>query len=143
MLISLVTKERVEDHQLYQLYPNVSFAETLSDAALEGFPYKVLRQTEQPLVESHQKVIDAGSEEIDGKWYYVWQVVDKTPDELYAENSRVWEIQARLDTITTQTLKPLRQVAIGLGDNGSLQELTDLNTEFEALTAELEALQPV
>jgi hypothetical protein len=142
MLINTDTFQRVEDYQLRQLYPNVSFPQKLSDAALVDFPYKVLNAPEQPAVPSHQKVVDGGNEEIEGQWFIVWQVVDKTPEELYAENARVWEIQARLMSIDTESIKPLRQVAAGLGEQGATQQLIDLNTEFEALTAELAALQP-
>lgn len=140
MLINTTTFERVEDYQLRQLYPSVSFAETLSDAALEGFPFKVLTAPEQPAVESTQKVVDSGNEEIEGKWFIVWQVVDKTPEELYSENSRVWEIQARLMAIDTESLGPLRQVAVGKGDQGATELLAALDTEHEQLTAELAAL---
>ncbi len=141
MLISLDTLERVEESELrYRIHPDVSFAVTLSDAALEGFPYKVLNEPEQPTVTSAQKVIDNGQEEIDGAWYIVWGVVDKTPQELYSENSRVWEIQARLASIDTESVRPLREVAAGRGDQGATEKLVELDSEFEALTAELAAL---
>lgn len=141
MLISLDTLERVEESELrYRIHPDVSFAVTLSDAALEGFPYKVLNEPEQPTVTSAQKVIDNGQEEIDGAWYIVWGVVDKTPQELYSENSRVWEIQARLASIDAESLRPLREVAAGRGDQGATEKLVELDSEFEALTAELAAL---
>lgn len=141
MLISLDTLERVEESELrYRIHPDVSFAVTLSDAALEGFPYKVLNEPEQPIVTSAQKVIDNGQEEIDGAWYIVWGVVDKTPQELYSENSRVWEIQARLASIDTESVRPLREVAAGRGDQGATEKLVELDSEFEALTAELAAL---
>lgn len=140
MLINTITFQRVEDHQLRQMYPNVSFAETLSNATLEGFPFKVLNAHEQPAVESTQKVIDSGNEEIDGQWYTTWQVIDKTPEEMYSENSRVWEIQARLAAIDTESIGPLREVAIGRGVEGATQRLTALNDEHVALSAELAAL---
>lgn len=142
MLINTDTFQRVEDYQLRQLYPNVSFPQKLSDAALVDFPYKVLNYPEQPATPSHQKVVDGGNEEINGEWFIVWQVVDKTPEELYAENARVWEIQSRLMAIDAESLRPLRQVAAGADTVAATQKLTELNTEFDALTAELAALQP-
>jgi hypothetical protein len=142
MLINTETLQRVEDYQLRQLYPNVSFPQQLSDAALVDFPFKVLNYPEQPSVPAHQKIVDSGNEEIEGQWFIVWQVVDKTPEELYAENSRVWEIQARLVAIDSESLRPLRQLAAGSDTASATQKLTELNTEFDALTAELAALQP-
>lgn len=140
MLINTDTFQRVEDYQLRQLYPNVSFPQKLSDAALVDFPFKVLNSPEQPAIPTTQKVVDGGNEEIDGEWFIVWQVIDKTPEELYAENARVWEIQARLLSIDTESLKPLREVAVGRGAEGAQQLLVDLDAEYVALTAELAAL---
>jgi hypothetical protein len=140
MLINTTTFQRIEDAELRDLYKNVSFAEILSDAALEGFPFKVLKSPEQPTITSTQKVVDSGNEEINGEWFIVWQVVDKTPEELYAENSRVWEIQSRLTAIDVESVKPLREVAVGLGDQGALVKLQELNSEYVALAAELAAL---
>lgn len=142
MLINTDTLQRVEDYQLRQLYPNVSFPQKLSDAALVDFPFKVLNSPEQPVVPSHQKVVDAGNEEIDGQWFITWQVVDKTPEELYAENARVWEIQSRLMSIDSESVRPLRQVTAGANVAEATQKLVDLDAEFVALTAELAALQP-
>lgn len=142
MLINTTTFQRVEDYQLRQLYPNVSFPQKLSDAALVDFPYKVLNAPEQPAIPSTQKVVDGGNEEINGEWFIVWQVIDKSPEELYAENARVWEIQARLMAIDSDSVRPLRQVTAGVDTATATQKLVDLDAEFVALTAELAALQP-
>lgn len=141
VLINLDTLQRVDESELrYRLYPEVSFAVTLSDAALEGFPFKVLNEPEKPVITSTQNVVDNGEEEIDGKWYVTWGIVEKTPQELYAENNRVWEIQSRLASIDTESVRPLREVAAGRGDQGATARLVELDAEFEALTAELAAL---
>lgn len=143
MLINTDTMQRVDEYYFRSLYPNISFANTLSNASLEGYGHMVLNYPEQPQVPSTQKVLDNGANEfIDGEWFVKWEIVDKTPQELYAENPRPGEIQYRLQEINNETIVPLRAVVVGTGTDEQKQLLAALDTEYHALSEELAALQP-
>lgn len=144
MLININTLQRIEPYELRSLYPNTSWPIEPSDAALADIEYRNLYPGEQPAVESTQKVIDNGSElRDDGKWYIVWAIVDKTPEEIFAENPRVFEIQMRLPMIDPESVPLIRAVVTNKATEEQIAQLNALEQEFLDLTAELKALTPV
>jgi hypothetical protein len=144
MLININTLQRIEPYELRSLYPNTSWPIEPSDAALADIEYRNLFPGEQPAVTDTQKVIDNGSEQReDGKWYIVWAVVDKTPEEIFAESPRVFEIQMRLPQIDPESVPLIRAVVTNKATQEQIDKLAELEQEFLDLTAELKALTPV
>lgn len=84
--------------------PNTSFPSNLSPEDLAEFDVFPVAYTQAPAVQPHQKAVqDEAPTFVDGQWTLLWQVVDKTAQELEAESQRlqqtiVGQTQQRLDT---------------------------------------------
>lgn len=140
MILNLTTRERLSTPEFRGLYKEISFPAILDDETLNSFGYAILHGTEKPDVNSNQKAIDAGNQCIDGQWSVKWEIVEKTHDELIAENIEVAEIRARLSSIDLESIAPMRAVMLATGDDSDMRKLTAFDDESRKLNKRLKAL---
>ena len=98
---------------------NTSFSSILLDEDLKGFGAALLHSSSQPTAEPGKKVVADGIQEVDGKWYEKWAVVDMTADDTAAMANTVRKDRNLLlqdsdwtqvgDSTVADTWKPYRQ----------------------------------
>lgn len=140
MLINIKTLARVDESAFRAKYPSVSFPRELTDNHVRPYGHAVLNFGPQPTVASTQRVVDGGNVEVDGKWQVQWDIVDKTKEELIAENPRVAEIKARLSAMDFESIRPLRAIQAGTDEQADHDKLAALAAEHVELVAELRTL---
>lgn len=102
MLINKETKEKIWEHEFKELYPETSFPTTFTNEILEDFNHAVLNYPAQPVPAVLEKVIDAGIEVIDSKYFQKWELQPLSPEEIQDKLNNlkqeiVANVQQRLD----------------------------------------------
>ena len=118
MLINTTTQARIWEHDFRPLFPGTSFPPTMSDADLAPFGYANLNYPAQPIPPAGQKVVDAGSIQLNEQWQVNYQLIPMTTDELAAVAAAelsTFQQSAQIALSATDTTFARIQEAITLG----------------------------
>ena len=85
MLYNTQTKTRIDEQAFRMLHPNVSFPQSLTDDILIPYKHCNLNYPQQPINNSTEKVTEDGEELANGTWQVKWKLVEKTIEEIQAE----------------------------------------------------------
>ena len=137
MLIKIDTHEYpVSEQDFINRHPDISFPTTIP---YEDFGYAVVFPTPQPTTDWYHLAREITPVLTDkGHWEQQWEVVDvtRTPEEVAAKQRA--DILAQITALESQqTDRMVREAALGIA--GGKARLEEINTQIDALRAQLHA----
>lgn len=137
MLIKVDTHEYpVSEAEFVSRFPDVSFPQAIN---YDDFGYAVVFSTPQPATDWYHLAREIAPVLTDkGHWEQRWEVVEiqRTPEEI-ATKQRA-DILAQITALESQqTQRTLREAALGI--NGGKELLAGINSQIDALRAQLPA----
>ena len=137
MLIKIDTQEYpVSEQDFINRHPNISFPAAIP---YDDFGYAVVFPTPQPETDWYHFAREIAPVLTDkGHWEQQWEVVEvtRTPEEIEAKQRA--DILAQIGALESQqTPRMLREAALGI--NGGKELLAEINTQIDALRAQLPA----
>ena len=137
MLIKIDTHEYpVSEQNFINRHPDISFPTAIP---YEDFGYAVVFPTPQPEADLYHLAREIAPVLTDkGHWEQQWEIVEvqRTPEEIAAKQRG--DILAQIAALESQqTPRMLREAALGI--NGGKELLAEINTQIDALRAQLPA----
>ena len=137
MLIKTDTQEYpVSEQDFINRHPDISFPTAIQ---YDDFGYAVVFPTPQPETDWYHLAREIAPELTDkGHWEQRWEIIEiqRTPEEVAAKQRS--DILAQIVALESQqTPRMLREAALGI--NGGKELLAEINTQIDALRAQLPA----
>ena len=136
MLIKIDTQEYpVSLQDFFARHKNISFP---AEIPFEDFGYAQVVTVPQPEVDFYHAAHELPPALVDGAWTQQWEVVEvtRTPEEVTAKQRS--DILAQITALESQqTPRMLREAALDI--NGGKELLAEINTQIDALRAQLPA----
>jgi len=89
---------------LVSAYPDISFPDVMDDELLSDYGVFSVAETPAPDETLTKKVVELQPIDIDGQWTQKWELVDKTPTEIYIEKQqKSYEVRKERDKLLSDS----------------------------------------
>jgi hypothetical protein len=137
--LKIDTNEVINEDQLKQLNPNVSFGLPLNDSSAEALGVKVIQRTDMPDTDEFYHAEPDGVEEVDGVWREKWKIVADFEEYTDQKTNAVVSVEEQILNKQKSQARTKRDDLLKATDHFGL---ADVNVSAE-MTAYRQALRDV